>query len=125
MSLKGSTNKFMFAITSGRLITVSVGGSTYVNHAVLTLSKWSLLSATFQAGTDFKTLRVTWYIDLLQGLAQSYTITSSISFINTDKIRIGGTNTMIGQVTSVRIFSPGSAEVLSIYNLLVNRLNFL
>ena len=110
----------MLAITTSNLLTVSVGGSAYVDHATLTLSKWSLLTATFQTTIDLKITRVTWFIDLTQGVAQPYTTTSNINFINTDIFRIGGTNTMIGQVASVRIFSPGSANVLSIYILVAN-----
>ena len=80
------------------------------------LNQWFVVVSHLQVKSDFKTTKTTIYVGT-SGQAPTTNsllfVTSACSFTKTDQIRIGGTQTFIGQINSVRIYTPGSAFLSS------------
>ena len=92
---------------------MQAGSSYQTCTGTIALSTWTLITANYVIKSDYKTTKTAIYVDSTLN-EFIYTSGTTIAFLNTDIIRIGGSSTFIGQISQVRIYSPGTAITTSI-----------
>ena len=107
--------KFAVVLSPARYFGVLIAGMTpSYSSPAQPLSTWINLFVNFQIRADLKEVRT--FMTFGPSYSnQRFTLPSSgyLSFASTDKVLIGGPSTFIGEISSVRIFSPGTAAIQS------------
>ena len=94
-------------VLSSRLLGYIAGDQSVnsVSGTSLPLSTWTPLSVSYVMRTDLRTAKVV----IFQGVQYSDLYSDCpLTFLTTDLVLVGGPSTFIGEIASVRIFSPGT-----------------
>ena len=114
-----SSVKFSIVVLSNRALGYIVIDKPVnsVATTLLPLSTWTPLFVGYVLRADLKTIRIIIYQGAqFSNMKYPSSTTNPIPFLNTDLVIVGGPSTFIGEVASVRLFSPGTPTFRSKFN---------